>query len=144
MKKNFYLNTFLTAVLGAVLLAMVITRAFLPLVILPVASIPNLVLVSLAALLLDHYAAPGAKRCYICIPLLSAVTFGLLPYAAGFVAPMVAVKLAIVGGIVFTVVTWLFSSMMSRIRSGPAAKAAPLMSALGLYLASQCFMGMIL
>ena len=144
MRKNYYLNTFLAAVLGIVLLAMVIIRAFFPVVILPEANIPNLVLLSLAALVLDHYTAPGAKRCYICILLLAAVTFGLLPYAAGFCAPMESLKLAAAGGIVFTMVTWLFSSMMDRLRSGPAAKAAPLLSALGLYLASQCFMGMIL
>lgn len=144
MRKNYYLNTFLAAVLGIVLLAMVIIRAFFPVVILPEANIPNLVLLSLAALVLDHYTAPGAKRCYICVPLLAAVTFGLLPFAAGFCAPMESLKLAVAGGIVFTMVTWLFSSMMDRLRSGPAAKAAPLLSALGLYLASQCFMGMIL
>lgn len=144
MKKNYYLNTFLAAVYAAVLLAMVITRAFFPTVILPEANIPNLVLVSLAVLLLDHYAAPGAKRCYVCIPLLAAATFGLLSFAAGFAAPMESLKLAVVGGIVFTVVTWLFSSMMDRLRSGPAAKAVPVLSALGLYLASQCLMGMIL
>ena len=144
MKKNFYLNTFLAIVLSAILLTMLIVRTCFPAAILPVANIPNLVLVSLLALLVDHYAAPGAKRCYICIPALATVTFGILPYAAGFAAPMEAVKLAIAGGIVFTAVTWLFSSMMSRLRSGPAAKAAPFMSALGLYLASQCFMGMIL
>ena len=142
MKKNYYLNSFLTAVLGAVLLAMVVTRAFFPSVILPEANIPNLVLVSLAALLVEHYVAPGAKRRYLCIALLAAATFGLLPYAAGFATPVEAVKLAIVGGILFAVVTWLFSSMMDRLRSGPAAKAAPVLSALGLYLASQCLMGM--
>lgn len=144
MKKNDCLNTLLAAVFGAVLLAMVVTRAFFPAVILPEANIPNLVLVSLAALLLAHYAAPGAKRCYLCCGLLAAVTFGLLPYAAGFTTPMESLKLAAVGGIVFTATTWLFSSMMDRLRSGPAAKAAPALSALGLYLASQCLMGMIL
>lgn len=144
MKKMYYLNTFLAAVFAAVLLAMVIIRAFLPAVILPDANIPNLVLVSLAALLLDHYLAPDAKRCYICIPVLAVVTFGLLPYAAGFATPVESLKLAIVGGVLFTAVTWLFSSMMDRLRSGPAAKAAPVLSAMGLYLASQCLMGMIL
>ena len=49
--------------------------------------------------------------------------------------------LAILGAVVFTAVTWLFSSMMDRLSSGPAAKLAPVMSALGLYLAAQCFMG---
>ena len=46
------------------------------------------------------------------------------------------------GAVVFTATTWLFSSMQERISTGPQAKFAPVMSAVGLYLASQCFMGM--
>lgn len=144
MKKTYFLNTFLAVILGGVLLAMVITRAFFPAVILPQANIPNLVLVSLIALLLDHYVAPGAKRCYLCIPALSAFAFALLPYAAGFTAGWEIAKLSFVGAVVFTAVTWLFTSMTDRLSSGPAAKAAPIFSALGLFLASQALMGMIL
>ena len=144
MKKMYHLNTFLALTLFAALLAMVITRTFFPAVILPKANIPNLVLVSLVALLLDHYVSPNADRCYICIPLFSAVTFGLLPYVAGFTAGMEIVKLTVVGTVIFTVVTWIFTSMTDRLSTGPAAKAAPLFSALGIYLASQALMGMIL
>lgn len=140
-KKTYTLNTLLAVTLGAVLLACVVVRTFWPRMILPVLDIPNMVLVSLAALLLDHYLAPGAERCYICIPVFSAITFGLLPYAACFVGAGEALKLAVLGAVVFTAVTWIFSSMMDRLSSGPAAKLAPFMSALGLYLAAQCFMG---
>ena len=141
-KKTYTLNTLLAAVLGTALLACVVVRTFWPRMILPAADIPNLVLISLVTLLLDHYAAPGAKRCYICIPVFAALTFGLLPYAACFTGAGEAVKLAVLGCVVFTAVTWLFSSMMDRLSSGPAAKLAPFLSALGLYLAAQCFMGM--
>ena len=110
--------------------------------ILPHLDVPNMVLLSLAALLADHYLAPGAKRCYICIPVFSAVTFGLLPFAACFVGAGEALKLAVMGGITFTATTWLYSSMADRLSTGPAAKAAPFVSALGLYLASQCLMSM--
>lgn len=140
-KKMYTLNTLLAAVLGAVLLVCVVVRTFWPRMILPVLDIPNMVLVSLVALLLDHYLAAGAKRCYICIPVFSAITFGLLPFAACFVGAGEALKLAALGAVVFTAVTWLFSSMMDRLSTGPAAKLAPVMSALGLYLAAQCFMG---
>ena len=142
--KTYTLNTILAAVLGTALLAAVLVRTFAPIIILPKLDIPNMVLLSLIALLLDHYVAPGAKRCYICIPVFSAVSFGLLPFAACFVGALEAVKLGIAGGIVFTAVTWLFSSMTDRLSSGPAAKAAPLMSALGLYLSVQVLSGMIL
>lgn len=144
MKNHTYLlNTLLAAVLGLALLVAVAVRAFAPIIIIPALDIPNMVLVSLAALLLNHYMAPGAKRCWCCIPLLSAVTFGLLPWAACFVGAAEAVKLAIAGGIVFTVTAWLFTSIQDRLSSGPACKAAPVVSALGLYLAAQCFMGIL-
>ena len=142
MKKNTYtLNTLLAMVLGATLLAAVLVRTFAPRIIIAELDIPNMVLISLVALVLDHYLAPDAKRCYICIPVFSAITFGLLPFACCFVGAGEALKLAILGAVVFTAVTWIFSSMMDRLSSGPAAKLAPFMSALGLYLAVQCFMG---
>lgn len=143
-KKTYTLNTLLALVLGAALLVCVLVRTFAPRMILPELDIPNMTLVSLAALLLDHYLAPDAKRCYICIPVFSAITFGLLPFAACFVGAVEALKLGVIGAVVFTAVTWLFSSMTDRISTGPAAKAAPFVSALGLYLAVQCFMGMVL
>ena len=142
--KTYILNTLLTAVLGVALTAAVLVRTFVPAIIIPQLDIPNMVLLSLAALVLDHYVAPGAKRCYICIPLFSALSFGLLPFAACFVGALEAVKLGLVGTVVFTATTWIFSSMQDRLSTGPAAKAAPIVSALGLYLAIQALMGMIL
>lgn len=142
-KKTYTLNVLLAVILGAVLLVSVLVRTFAPRMILPALDVPNMVLISLIALLADHYLAPGAGRCYICIPVFSAVTFGLLPFAACFVGAGEALKLAVLGAVVFTAVTWLFSSMMDRLSSGPAAKLAPMLSALGLYLAAQCFMGIL-
>lgn len=142
-KKTYTLNTLLAVVLGLTLLVAVLVRTFAPRMILPHLDVPNMVILSLAALLADHYLAPGAKRCYICIPVFSAITFGLLPFAACFVGAGEALKLAVLGGLVFTATTWLFTSMTDRISTGPAAKAAPLVSAIGLYLAAQCFMSII-
>ena len=79
MKGNKYLlNTALAVVLGIALLTAVLIRTFAPAVIIPPLSIPNMVLLSLAALLLDHYLAGKVKRCYICIPVLSAAAFGCI------------------------------------------------------------------
>ena len=142
--KTYILSTLLAIVFAVALLAAILIRTFAPAVILPQLNIPNLVLISLVALVLDHYIAPGAKRCYICIPVFSAVTFGLLPYTAAFVNGMDALVLALAGGIVFTVTTWLFTSIQDRLSSGPESKLAPLLSALGLYLASQCLTGIFL
>ena len=144
MKKTYILNTILAAVLGVYLLITEVIRAFCPAVILPEASIPNLVLISLIALVLDHYFVKDASRCYVCIPVFSAFTFGLLPFAACFVSALEAVKLAAIGCVVFTATTWLFSSIQERLSSGPAAKASPFFSAVSLYMAAQCFAGMLL
>lgn len=141
-KKTYILNTLLAAVLGLALLTCQLVRTFAPLVIIPALDVPNLVLLSLVVLVLDHYLAPKADRCYICIPVFAALTFGLLPWAAGFATGAEALKLALLGGVAFTAITWLYTSIQDRISSGPAAKAAPVLSALGMYLACQVLMGM--
>ena len=140
--KTYILNTLLAAVLGLALLTAQLVRAFAPLVIIPALDAPNLVLLSLFTLVLDHYLAPKADRCYICVPVFAALTFGLLPWAAGFATAAAALKLALLGAVVFTAITWLYSSIQDRLSTGPAAKAAPVLSAFGLYLACQVLMGM--
>ena len=139
--KTYTLNTVLTAVLTAVLAAMVVLRTFAPQLILPVFDIPTLTAISLVALVLDHYLAPNAKRCYICIPVFAALSFGLLPFAAGMVAVKYLLGLALTGAVVFTVCTFVFTSIQDRLSSGPAARLAPIMSALGIWLAVQAFAG---
>lgn len=140
--KKYLLNAFLAAVFTLILLAMVIARAICPVLVFPGFGVPNLVLISLVVLLLDHYLVKDAPRCYICIPVFAFLSFALLPYCAGFAAPGEVLILGIKGSIVFTATTWLFTSMADRISTGPQARLAPVMSAIGLYLASQCFMGM--
>ena len=139
--KTYTLNTVLTAVLTAVLAAMVVLRTFAPQIILPIFDIPTLTAISLAALVLDHYLAPNAKRCWICIPLFAALSFGILPWAAGMVAVKYLLGLALTGAVVFTVCTFVFTSIQDRLSSGPAAKLAPIMSAFGIWLAVQAFAG---
>ena len=139
--KTYTLNTVLTAVLTAVLAAMVVLRTFAPQIILPIFDIPTLTAISLAALVLDHYLAPNAKRCWICIPLFAALSFGILPFAAGMVALKHILGLAITGAVIFTITTFVFTSIQDRLSSGPAAKLAPIMSAFGIWLAVQAFAG---
>lgn len=142
MKQNkYFLNTALAAVLGVALLVCMLLRTFIPAVVLPKLSIPNMVLLSLVALLLDQYLAKSPKRCWPWVILLGALTFGLLPYCASFAGVLDALKLALIGGVTFTVTTFIFTSIQSRLTSGPIAKLAPILSAFGLYLASQAFAG---
>ena len=145
MKNNkYFFNTLLTAALFAVLAVFMVIRLIQPAAVLPPLNIPNMVLVCLVALLIEYYVAPGNPRCYICIPVMSALTFGLLPLMAGFACQHTFWKFGLVGGLVSTVTVWLFSSMADRMLSGPKAKAAAVLSAFGLYLAAQCFTGIIL
>ena len=142
--KRYVLNTALAAVLGLCLVVCLLLKVWLPAIVLPALNIPNMAAICLLALVLDHYLGKGAKRCYPCVAIFAAVTFGILPFAAGFL-PLVEVwKPALIGGVVFTVLTFLFTSIQDRLSTGPAAKAAPILSAFGLYLAVQCFAGIIL
>ncbi len=142
MKQNKYvLPTALLAVMTLALVCAVICRSFFPRVILPALDIPGMVLLSLTALLTDHYAAPQAQRNYALTVVFGAAAFGLLPYAAGFTAPMESLKLALGGGCVFTITSWLYTGIQARLSSGPKNALAPLLSAFGLYLAAQSFMG---
>lgn len=144
MKKTYVLNTILAVVVAIALTAIILVHTFLPNFVIPKVSIPNLVLLSLIALVLDHYIARGADRCYICIPVFAVITFGLLPFCAGYIPAAEIWKLAIGGGAVFTITTFLFTSVQDRLSSGPACKAAPVISALGLYFAAQCLTGILL
>ena len=139
--KTYTLNTVLTAVLAAVLAVMVVLRAVSPQLILMQFDIVSITGISLIALVLDHYLAKNAKRCWICIPVFAALSFGILPFAAGMVALKSILGLAASGAVIFTLCTFAFTSIQDRLSSGPAARLAPVMSAFGIWLAVQAFAG---
>ena len=144
MNNNRYIRSIaLTAVLTLALAACLIIRAFAPVAVLPKLDIPSMVLLSLIALLAEFYLA-GEGKTTLLSAILAALAFGLLPLASGMAGAMEAVKLAVIGGVVFTLTGLLFDSLRNRLTTGPAAKAAPVFSALGIYLAAQCFAGMVL
>ena len=145
MKKNpYFLNTVLAMVIFAACAIALLVRVWGPAAVIPELNIPNMVLLSVAALLLEHLLAPMNPRCYICIPVFSAITFGILPLMAGLACQHDFWKYGLVGGVVFTVVTFLFTSLTDRLLTGPKAKAALVVCSLGIYLAAQCFAGIIL
>ena len=145
MKKNqYFLNTVLAAVVFAALAVMLIVRVVLPGAVLPAINIPNMVLISVIALLIEHFLAAFNPRCYICIPVFSAITFGILPLMAGFACQHDFWKYGLVSGVVFTVTTFLFTSLTDRLLTGPKAKGALVVCSLGIWLAAQCFAGIIL
>ena len=143
-EKRYFSNTALAAVLCVALAVCRILRTCIPFGVLPELDIPNMVLLSGVALLVDHYFGSEQKKADLCVLLLAAATFGILPMAAGFAQLTEVWKLALVGGLVFWATAWLYVSIQDRLSTGPAAKAAPALSILGLYLAAQCFSGMII
>lgn len=145
MKENRYFrNIALTVVLGLSLAVCRVIAAVLPLAILPRLDIPNLMALFVLALLADHYFAAPGKGVDALTGVFAALTVGLLPALSGFAGAGKSVKLAAVGGIGFFLTAWVFETLEDRLSTGPAAKAAPVLTALGLYLAAQCFAGMIL
>ena len=145
MKNNrYFLNTVLAGVLFVLLTAGMIIRVAAPAAVLPVLNIPNMVLISVIALYAEHLIAPNNPRCYICIPVFAAISFGVLPLMAGFACQHTFWRFGLVGGVVFTVTTFLFTSVTDRLQTGPKARGALLVCAVGIYLAAQCFAGIIL
>ena len=142
--RTYILNTALAVVMTMALAVCVLIRTFMPWVILPKLDIPAIAGVSLVTLLIDHYLAKGAKRSYVLAAIFSAISFAVLPYVAGFAAGWDVLKLGLIGGTVFTLQTWLFTSVQTRLSSGPVAKFAPVISAFGLYLAFQIFANILL
>lgn len=142
--KNHLLSVLHTLALTATLLGCLIARLIYPLTILPQWNIPNLVGLSCLVLVLEHFLAPDAKRNYLAIFLFSALSSALLPWAVGYIAPISMVGYGLSGGVIFIATAWLFDSLVNRLSTGPAAKAAPVLGAFGLYLAAQCFQGIFL
>lgn len=143
-KKTFALNGWLTAALGAVLLVMVLAKTFQPALQLHPLSIPGITAIVLVALLAESFHKEREAHCLILQPILAAVTFAVLPMAAGVVLPAEAWKVALTGGVVFAIAAFVFDSIVDRVDSGAAGRIALVLTAFGIFLASQCFAGMIL
>ena len=139
MKNNrYFLNTVLAVVVFVACAIALLVRVWLPAAVIPELNIPNMVALSVIALLIEHFLTKGNPRCYICIPVFGALTFGILPLMAGFACQHTFWKFGLVGAVVFTVATFLFTSAQDRLLTGPKAKAAIVVTAAGIWLASQC------
>lgn len=145
MKNNkFFLPVILVAVLFVACLTCMLVRIFQPAAIIPPLNIPNMVLLSVVALLIEHFIAQGNPRRYLPVVLFGVVAFAVLPLMAGFACVHDFWKYGLVGGAVFTATTYLFTSATERLLTGPKARAAVVLTGLGIYLAAQCFAGILL
>ena len=140
MQEKYTLNTALAAVVGLGCLAAVLYRVFLPAAVLPAVGLPAAAACSLLALAAEAYLSKGVPRRNWGLTLL----LGLRPWAAGLTAWTEAVRFAVVGGAAFGALTFLFTSLRERLASGPSGRLAPLVTAGILFLACQCFAGMLL
>ena len=145
MKNNKYLlSTILAIVVFAACAIALLVRVWIPAAVIPPLNIPNMAALSVIALLLEHFLTKGNPRCYICVPVFGVLTFGILPLMAGFACQHDFWKYGLVGGAVFTAVTFLFTSAQDRLLTGPKAKAAAIITGVGIWLAFPCFAGIIL
>ena len=141
-KKTMMLNTLLALVLGAGLLVGILWRAIQPNVVLPDLDIPAMAALVLIALVLDYLMGGMKKRNWAVQIVLAAVTFAVLPWAADL--SYAGIKVAVCGTVVFAALTWMFDSVVQRMEVTTDCKYAVIPTAFVMYLACQCFMGMII
>ena len=145
MKKYEYLlNVLLAAVVSLIMLVCIACRTFQPAVVLPALNIPNMIIASVIALVLNQYLNGGTVGCWPCTAVLAGITFGLFPFVAGVAEVEEVWKLVLAGGAAFTATERIFTSSMDRMASGPAGRLAPVSMGLVLVFVSQIFAGMIL
>ena len=141
-KKNFVLNVLLAVVLGAGLLVGMVWKAFQPNVVLADLELPAIAALVLIALVIEYLWKGTQKRAWAVQIVLAAITFAVIPFAAGYAGA--GIGLILCGTAMFTALTWIFDSVAERLDVTCDCKCAMIPTAFVMYLACQCFMGMIL
>ena len=141
-KKSFILNVLLAAVLGAGLLVGIVWSAFQPNVVLPELDLPAIAALVLIALVLEYLCKGTQERAWAAQIVLAAVTFLVLPLAAGYVGA--GLNVTVCGTVLFAALTWIFDSVAERMAVTSDCKYTMIPTAFVLYLACQCLMGMII
>ena len=141
-KKSFVLNILLAAVLGAGLLVGMVWSAFQPNVVLADLELPAIAALILIALVIEYLIKGTQKRAWIVQIVLAAVTFAVIPFAAGYAGA--GFNLILCGTAMFAALTFIFDSVAERVNVTCDCKCAMIPTAFVMYLACQCLMGMIL
>ena len=141
-KDSMILNTLLAVVLGAGLLLGMVWKVFQPNVVLPDLDIPAMAALVLIALVLEYLLTGTKKRAWALQIVLAAATFFVLPWAADLY--YAGIKAAVCGTVVFVALTWMFDFAVDRLEVTADCKYAVIPTAFVMYLACQCFMGMII
>lgn len=142
MKKSAYTaNVILAIFLAALLLAVLLFRAVIPALMLRGINIPSMAAVSLLSLLAERSLIREIRHRKLAQGLLAAVTFALLPRAAGMVFTIWKIlRYAIAGGLVFAACMALLDSLHERVEGSAALFAAAFM----VFLASQGFASILI
>ena len=140
--KNFVLNVLLAVVLGAGLLVGIVWSAFQPNVVLADLDLTAIVALVLIALVIEYLWKGTQKRAWAVQIVLAAVTFAVLPMAAGYVGA--GLKMILCGTVLFAALTWVFDSVAERMNATTDCKFAMIPTAFVMFLACQSLMGMIL
>jgi hypothetical protein len=141
-KKSFVLNILLAAVLGAGLLVGMVWGAFQPNVVLADLELPAIAALILIALVIEYLFKGTQKRAWAVQILLAAITFAVIPFAAGYAGA--GIRLILCGTAMFAALTFIFDSVAERVNVTCDCKCAMIPTAFVMYLACQCLMGMIL
>ena len=141
-KKNFVLNVLLAVVLGAGLLVGMVWKAFQPNVVLADLELPAIAALVLIALVIEYLWKGTQKRAWAVQIVLATVTFAVIPFAAGYAGA--GIKLILCGTAMFAALTFIFDSVAERLDVTTDCKCTMIPTAFVMYLACQCFMGMIL
>lgn len=129
-------NLLLTAETALLCLAGLLLRLLSPAAILPRPGVPTLVVLSLLALLLS--GKPKQKESLLLSVLLAGGTFTLLPWCAGLPTALPLWGMFLLGGAVFFLTAGLYRTFP---QPSEGHRLPALVSALGLWLASQGFLG---
>ena len=106
-------------------------RAFAPITAwLPNIDIPCLAAVSILAMVIDCYIDyfTGVKkpaRCWALTAAMALLTFWLMPWAAGLADAGEALRIGVIGAILFTVLAFLFGTIRERLLSGKSNILTP-------------------
>ena len=141
-KDSMILNTLLAVVLGAGLLLGMVWKVFQPNVVLADLELPAIAALILIALVMEYLFKGTQKRAWAVQILLSAITFAVIPFAAGYAGA--GIGLILCGTAMFTALTFIFDSVAERVNVTCDCKCAMIPTAFVMYLACQCLMGMIL
>lgn len=144
MRKNPYLiNILHILVVASTCLGGILMGTFWPEMVLVRVSIPLLVLLSLLPIVLETYLSKEKERNLAINILLAGVTFVALPISAGGNVELAYWKLFLAGGVTFGITDCLYQSLSERMALGTGGKLAPAMNGVLLFLASQCFQGLL-